>query len=194
MIRLISYFVITGMTGLCLAGCGRQNVATSFSLSGPNQVSKPGQPFMTYTVVTRPGGNQEFVYFMVIKPPEAPNGVQQQSSSSQSSSIGLNGQAKSTITLNGKELTVEYKMTVRRDGTLETESFSVGGTKQAFDKGRVFLIDLSTEPIRIVPHDVNLPTTILDLFNPTAIETVAERTLKELEQDPAIAEFTRPLR
>jgi hypothetical protein len=52
----------------------------------------------------------------------------------------------------------------------------------------------STEPISIVPHDVKLPTTIPDLFNPAAVETVAESTLKELEQDPAIAEFTRPLR
>jgi hypothetical protein len=194
MIRLISYFLVTEMTVLCLAGCGRQNVPTSFSLSGPNQISKPGQPFTTYTVVTRQGGNREFVYFMVIKPPEAPNGVRQQTSSSQSSSIGRNGQAKSKINLNGKEVTVEYKMTVRPDGTLETESFAVGGKNQSFDKGRVFLVDLSTEPIRILPHDMTLSTTIPDLLNPTAIETVAESALKELEKDPAIAEFTRPLR
>lgn len=194
MIRRISRFLLAGITVLWLTGCGGQNIPTNFSLSGPNHISKPGQPFVTYTVVTRAGGNREFVYFMVIKPPEPANGMRQQTSSGQSSAIGLNGQAKSTITINGKELAVEYKMTVRSDGTLDTESFVVGGKKQAFEKGRVFLVDLSTEPIGIVQHDAKLPGTIPpDLRNLVAIESLAESTLKELEKDPAIAEFTRPL-
>src|SRR5437870_2773058 len=107
MIRRVSRFFLTGMTVLCLAGCGGQNVPTNFSLSGPNHVSKPGQPFITYTVVTRAAGNREFVYFMVIKPPEPANGARQQTSSGQSSWSGLNGHAKSRITINGKELAVE---------------------------------------------------------------------------------------
>ena len=131
---------------------------------------------------------------MIIKPPESQTGGQQQSSNGESSAIGLNGHAKSKITINGKELTVEYKMTVRTDGTLDTESFVVGGKKQSFDKGRVFLVDLSADPIHIEPHDVKLPTTIPDLSNPVASIGLAESTLKELEEDPAIAEFTRPLR
>ena len=109
MIRQISYFLVTGMTVLGWSGCSGQNVPTTFSLSGPNQVSKPGLPYMTYTVVTRQGGNREFVCFMIIKPPEPANGIRQQTTNSQSSAIGLNGQAKSKISLNGKELNVEYK-------------------------------------------------------------------------------------
>ena len=72
MLRRILCFLFTGLTVLCLAGCGEQNVQnvpTNFSLSGPNMVSKPGQPYMTYTVVTHADGNREFVYFMIIKPP-----------------------------------------------------------------------------------------------------------------------------
>jgi hypothetical protein len=194
MIRRIPCLLVTGTMMLCLAGCGGQNVPTSFSLSGPNHFSKPGQPFITYTVVTRAGGNREFVYFMVVKPPEPANGMRHQSSSGQSSAIGLNGQAKSEITLNGKKLTVEYTMTVRTDSTLDTESFIVSGKKQAFEKGRIFLVDLSTEPIRIVQHDTKLSDTIPDLRNPAANDSLAVSTLDELEKDPAIAEFTRPLR
>jgi hypothetical protein len=193
MLRRFSYFLFTGTAVLCLAGCGVQNVPTNFSLSGPSQVSKPGQPFMTYTVVTRADGNREFVYFMIIKPPGPANGMRQQTTSSESSAIGLNGQAKSKISLNGKELTIEYKMKVRPDGTLETESFVVGGKNQVFDKGRVFLVDLSTDPMRVEAHVARLSSPIPDLRNPMAADGLAESTLKELEQDPAIAEFTRPL-
>jgi hypothetical protein len=140
------------------------------------------------------GGEAGIRLFYGHQPPQPTNGGPQHSSGGEGSAIGLNGKTKSKITLNGKELTVEYKMTVRPDGTLETESFVVGGKNQSFDKGRIFLVDLSTEPISIVPHDVKLPTTIPDLFNLAAVETVAESALQELEKDPAIAEFTRPLR
>ena len=180
---------------LCVAGCGRQSVPTNFSLSGPNQVSKPGLPFMSYTIATRAGGNPEFVYFLIVKPPAPPKGGGQQSStSSEGSAAGRNGRAKSKFMFNGKEVTTDYKMTAHADGTLESQSFEIGGKKQSFEKGRVFLVDLSTEPISITPHDVALPTTIPDLRNLTASEDLARSTLKELEKDPEIAKFTRSLR
>ena len=198
MIRQIGCCLVMGMSALYLAGCGDQggpSAPTRFSLSGPHQVSKPGQPSMTYTVVTRPDGNREFIYFMIVKPPEPANGVRQQSTSFETSSNGVNGYAKSTITLNGKQLTVDYKMTVHPDGTLETESFLVDGQIQKFDKGRVFLVDLTAEPIRIVAHDVKLSTTIPDALNKFgAAEKLAQGTLQELEKDPVIAEFTRLLK
>jgi hypothetical protein len=191
--RLISNFVIAGMAAPCLFGCGGQPLGASFSVTGPVHVSKPGVPYLTYTAVTRAGANPEIVYFMIIKPPKSPDGSQQ-SSNGESSAIGLNGHAKSKITINGKELTVEYRMTVRPDGPLDTESFTVGGKKQSFDKGRVFLVDLSADPIRIDQHDVKLPTTMPDLRNPMASADFAESTLKELEGNPTIDDFTRPLR
>jgi hypothetical protein len=193
--RLIWVAAIAGTTLLCLAGCGRESGPTNFSLSGPNQVSKPGLPFMSYTIATRAGGNPEFVYFLIVKPP-APRkgGGQQSSNSSEGSAVGRKGRAKSKFMFNGKEVTTDYKMTAHADGTLETESFEIGGKKQTFEKGRVFLVDLSAEPVTITPHDVAFPTTIPDLSKPRAAEGLAETTLKELEKDPDIARFTRPLR
>ena len=41
---------------------------------------------------------------------------------------------------------------------------------------------------------IQKPTTIPDLSKPRAAEGLAETTLKELEKDPDIAKFTRPLR
>ena len=183
-----------GLLGLLLAGCGRDTGPTNFSLSGPNHVSKPGLPFMSYTIATRAGGDPEFVYFLIVKPPAPRPGGQQTSNSSESSAVGRKGHAKSKFMFNGKEVTADYKMTAHADGTLETESFEIGGKKQSFEKGRVFLVDLSTEPITVTPHDAALPTTIPDLRNLTASEDLARSTLKELEKVPEIAKFTRPLR
>jgi len=183
-----------GAMGLLLAGCRGETGPTNFSLSGPNQVSKPGLPFMSYTIVTRAGASPEFIYFLIVKPPASRGGGQQSSTSSESSSVGRNGRAKAKFMFNGKEVTTDYKMTAHADGTLESESFEIGGKKQSFEKGRVFLVDLSTDPVTVTPHDAALPTTIPDLRNPTAVQNLAQTTLKELEQDPEIAKFTRPLR
>jgi hypothetical protein len=150
---------------------------------------------MSYTIATRAGGSPEFVYFLIVKlPAPREGGGQQSSSSSEGSAVGRNGRAKSRFMFNGKEVTTEYKMTAHADGTLETESFEIAGKKQSFEKGRVFLVDLSAEPMTITPHDVALPTTIPDFSKPGAAQDLAETTLKELERDPDIAKFTRPLR
>jgi hypothetical protein len=132
---------------------------------------------------------------MIIKPPERRDGGNQHAGTSEASTSGGKGHAKSKTTINGKELTAEYNVTFCPDGELATESFELGGKNQSFDKGRVFLVDLSTDPISILPRDVKLPATLPpDLHNPKAWESLAESTLKELEQNPAIGEFTHALR
>jgi hypothetical protein len=165
-----------------------------FTISSPNEVRKAGQPLLLHTVATGSGGEREFVYFMVIRPPDPPSNGPQHSSSSQGGFIGRDGHEKFEVMVNGRKLTGEHKVTLRPDWTVETESLVIDGKNRPLGEGRVFLVDLSSDPISIVPRDVKLPTTIPDLADRAAIDTLGENTLKDLEQDPVIAEFIRPLR
>jgi hypothetical protein len=97
--------------------------------------------------------------------------------------------AKAKMTINGKELTVDYKMKVRPDNSLESETLEINGKNQALGNGRVFLVDLSSSPVRVVPHEVKLGTPEAGLTNPMAFEKQGEGLLGELQQNPAVAEF-----
>lgn len=193
MIRRILCFLVAGFSLTFSAGCGA-NLGASFSLSGPHVVAKEGKPFMVLTTVENAGGNREFAYFIVIKPPELPGGGRQQSSTGEANAAGRKGFAKLKAKFNGRDLIVEYTRTARADGALESESLKLDGTNPSLDKGRVFLVDLSSEPIGVAQHDLKLPTTIPEIVNPQVAEKLAESTLSELEKDSAIAEFTRRLR
>src|SRR5882724_2832566 len=123
--RLMAYILVAGLTVQGLSGCGGappMPQGASFSLSGPCIVARPGKPVTLFTTVNRQDGSRDYVYVLVIKPPEPPNGIPQQTSSSESNASGLVGVAKAKATINGRELTVDYKMTVRPDNSLESET------------------------------------------------------------------------
>lgn len=192
LLALISCFLAVGIAVSCLAGCNDQNVGVS--LAGPTYAWLPNRPAVSYTALARNGGDLELVYFLIIKPSADRNGGRQQSINYQASSNRSSGSARSRMTLNGSELSVEYNVTVRRDGSLGTESLLIGGQNQPLEKGRVLLVDLSTAPIAIIPNDVNLTTPVPVSAKTEDMKTFVESALVELERDPAIAEFVRPLK
>jgi hypothetical protein len=189
-------FMTVVIVPVSLAGCMAapgppMPPGASFSLAGPCIISKPGSPRLVFTTVNRQDGSRDYVYVLVIKPPEPQNNMAQQTSSSESNASGLVGIAKTKMTINGKALTVDYKMTVRPDNSLESEVLEINGKSQALGSGRVFLVDLSNTPMTVVPHEVKLSTPAAGLTNPMAIEKQAEKTLADLEQDSAVAEFVQ---
>jgi hypothetical protein len=164
-----------------------------FSMAGPSFISKPDTPTTLFASIRRQGGSREFVYFMIIKLPSSAGGMTQ-NTSGQSHAIGRDGVVKFKLTNNGKELVVDYQTTVRADSSSESETLLVNAKSQPLDKGRVFLVDMSADPLTIVPHDIQLPAPTADATNPMLAEKQAQPVLKLLEQDPAVAEFLQSLR
>lgn len=195
--RLMSYLVVAGITVQGLSGCSGTSApipqGANFSMSGPSFISKVGTPTTLFASIRRQDGSREFVYFMVIKPPDPSRGTAQ-ASSGESNASGVNGVVKFKMTINGTDLVVDYKMTARPDSSTESESLVVNAQNQPLDKGRVFLVDLSANPISIVPHDVKLPAPTADATNPWIGEEQAQIVLKALEPDPDVAKFIKALR
>lgn len=71
--RLISGDLIAGSIALAIFGCVfalSPAVGGSLSMTLPSEGRKPGQPLILYTTAKHSAGDREFVYFMLIRPPE----------------------------------------------------------------------------------------------------------------------------
>src|SRR5687767_3443309 len=84
-------------------------------------------------------------------------------SSGRVTSDGATGIAAGTISINGKDLSVEYRATIEAHEGLQRESLAIEGVHQPLEKGRVFLVDLTTYPISVVQHDLKLPRDVPDV-------------------------------
>lgn len=185
---------------LCLVGCskppgktvisGGGAISGDFSISSANLVVvEPQQPAVAWNMVQPPGEGRRIAYFMILKYP--PQGGSSQGYSGDVSNDGRTGRSAGTITINGKDLSFDYRATIETGKGLKEELLSIKGIDQPLEKGRVFLIDLTADPISVVQHDLKLPKDVPDASSATDAEALAKSTLAELEKSSAVSEFIK---
>ena len=164
------------------------SASDGLSVTNGNAVLKQGQAGIAFAFTITPVRSKEFAYFIVFNHDFPEAGIDTSSENS-----GLEASGSHTITAFGNDCKVNYSVTLNSDNrSIEKESTQIAEEDYHRDKGRLFLIEMNSNPPNIVQLEVELPTEIPNLKEPDAAESFGRGVLNRLrETNKRVDEFCR---
>ena len=168
-------------------------VSDNLAVSNGNVILKENQPGILFAFVTKPAQSKQFTYFVVFNhdfPTGATNAI-----NTSSTSDGSSANTFHTINAFGAECKVEYHVTLTDDGkNVQKETTSVADKSYEQSKGKLFLIDMKTDPPTVVQTSLDLPSVIPDLQDTESAEKFGLDALQDLRQaDETVDEFCKAI-
>ncbi len=134
-----------------------------------------GGAFGTVRVGT---GKRRFSYFAVIK-----HGLSAETgtSTSEHAKVGIgSGESTQVVGVGDRKLTITYRVKLNARKEVQRETLTVNGKEVDAAKGRVLVVDLTTQPPTWGQLKVALPAQVPDASEAKAATALVKRTLAEL--------------
>ncbi|MDB4793006.1 hypothetical protein OAG75_00030 [bacterium] len=153
------------------------------TISSPNIVVVEDIPVVGFTMVKPDGGKNTFGYFLIIRPPSDAN-TQNRSFGVSSSNNGTTAKSKGRLQLGDHEFSISFEI------ANQTEEITIDETNYDVSKGRVFLIDMQSDPAKVEQIDAELKAPDSNVTSTEQAEETARKTIAELkESSEVVAEF-----
>ena len=185
---------------LLVVGCSKPSVSTKTVVDGGSatggklwvtgfhavmESSKPTTMFCQYAVAEGPRHSD---CFLIIKEPPATPGRSEHKWEGNVKMTSEKARITGALNAGTSKFPIEFNVALQEDKTTLTETFIIGETTYSLDKGRVFLIELTPNSIRVVQHDFAIPSASAAETN--NLEKYANQTLQALKNEsPSIAVF-----
>lgn len=157
-------------------------------------VLREGEPGSAFGTIAAGKMERQLSYFVIFK---HRMGVESPlDHAEESTAEDLVGSSKQTLRVDDKSLEVEYQ--VRLDATsrkISRETLTVNGKSVDVARGRVLLVDLTTNPPRWEQRKLDLPTKVGETTSKKAAEELVRRVLTgAIKKDRKVKEFTEAAR
>jgi len=153
------------------------------TISSPNFVAVEGLPIVGFSVVKLDDTESSFGYFLIVRPPGNGN-PQSRGFGGSSSSNGQSGKSVGQFRLDGNEVQVSLEI------DKQTEKLAIDETNYDVSKGRLFLVDMQSDPATIKQIDTELPAPDSTVTSTEQAEEIAQKTIEQLkESSGVVAEF-----
>jgi hypothetical protein len=133
-------------------------------------------------------GKRQMAYFAVLK-----HRLGTDSKSDAKESLMLDdteGESKQTVTIDGKTLQVDYKVTLdRATKKLVRETLTINEKSVEIGKGRVFLVDLTASPPTWKQLAATLPAEVPEATSKKSAEALAKKVLSSLAKQEKARAF-----
>jgi hypothetical protein len=160
---------------------GGHAVSGKLAVSNGPVIQLENHPGILFAFVTKPNRPKALTYCVVFNhdfPAAAFNSMK-----TSSTSDGTNAGTSHTIRAFGATCNVEYQVTLADDGeTVAEETTFVGGNSYDPSQGKLFLIDMKSNPVAVTQVDLDLPSAIPDMQEVEAAEKFGLDTLKGLRE------------
>jgi hypothetical protein len=166
---------------------GSRNDALELHAGG--LVVREGLPGSAFGTVRVGKGKRQLSYFAVLK---HRLGTEGKSDAKETVMLeDAEGESKQTLTIDGKTLQVDYRVTLdRATKKLSRETLTINDKPVDIGKGRVFLVDLTTTPPTWKQLPATLPSEVAESTSKKAADTLAKKVLATLaKQDKKAKSF-----
>lgn len=181
------FLCVLGSTSICaqefLVGNGGGASANDYAWTGCCTHLAVGEPGVLFATMKKPTNERDFMYVILLKHQET------KASSSTEEEVSGNDAALRTkgtliLELGGKKLTVVHALEMdTTTGTMKSEMFSINDKPVDFAKGRVILLDLTSDTITWKQVKAKLPTKLPDQEKTDGVRETAKRVRTELPAD-----------
>lgn len=153
------------------------------TITSPNFVVVEDIPVVGFTMVKPEGRKNSFGYFLIVQPP-GDDGTNKQSFGASSFSNGTTAKSEGRLQLGNREFSISLEI------ANQTEKLRIDETNYDVSKGRVFLIDMQSDPAKVEQIDAELMAPDSTVTSTEQAEDVARKTIAELkESSEVVAEF-----
>lgn len=174
-------------TSLRIVEPGARLASKNLDISGRTLVAIPPTCGVSFSTVRKPNGQDQFAFVILFRYGSRIESFDFTRSSGNSvpecmlDHFGRWAQTKAAFALNGKRINVAYRIELDESGTkVANESLTVGENQVDTAAGRLFLIDLTTEPLRYRQVDAQLPAPPVQLDTAEDAEEAAEAIRRSL--------------
>ena len=168
---------------------GLRLTSDTLGISSKTLVAVPPKPGVLFSTVRKLGGQEEFAYLILFKYGRR---IRQHSTSivrrggspavCKLDHFGKWAETPAEFKVNGKPIEASYRVELNETRTaVANESLTIGGKPVDITSGRVFLLDLTTNPQVYRQMNVELPAVPTKLESEEDAERAAEAIRKSLE-------------
>lgn len=149
------------------------------------------EPGTLFGMQKTPGGNREFAYFVLFRHAVG-DGATFQHTNNQSFS-GMVASMRDSVTIKGKSFVLALELEADKNtSTIRSRNFTINGKDVDPAKGRLFLVDLTSDLVTCQQVSATLPNDLPDPKETATVTKLARDVTKKLHsENTSVQEFLR---